>query len=72
MAENAFDRPDCGWPTNCAGDAANKLTDVYTVALHVDKGSAGTVISLVNLPTSDPSVAGQVWSNSGVLTVSAG
>ncbi len=25
-----------------------------------------------NLPTADPSVAGQVWSNAGVLTVSSG
>ena len=33
--------------------------------------TGGTVI-LTNLPTSDPTVAGQIWSNSGVLTVSAG
>ncbi len=33
--------------------------------------STGAVI-MSNLPTSDPSVAGQLWSNSGVLTVSAG
>jgi hypothetical protein len=33
--------------------------------------ASGTVI-LSGLPTSDPSVAGQLWSNSGVLTVSAG
>ena len=30
----------------------------------------GTVI-LTGLPTSDPNVAGAVWSNSGVLTLSA-
>lgn len=33
--------------------------------------ATGTVI-LSGLPTSDPSVAGAIWSNSGVLTVSAG
>ena len=33
--------------------------------------TAGTVIFSA-LPTSDPAVAGQLWSNSGVLTVSAG
>lgn len=36
-----------------------------------DLTASGTVI-LSGLPTSDPSVAGQLWSNSGVLTVSAG
>lgn len=37
-------------------------------------GSGGTNggIFLTGLPTSDPAVAGQLWSNSGVLTVSAG
>lgn len=34
--------------------------------------ATGTVISLANIPTSDPNVAGRVWSNSGVLTLSAG
>jgi len=29
-------------------------------------------IMMSNLPTSDPSVAGKLWSNSGVVTVSAG
>lgn len=32
----------------------------------------GAVVSLANLPTADPGVAGQLWSNSNVLTVSAG
>jgi hypothetical protein len=34
--------------------------------------ATGTVISFANLPTSDPAVAGVVWSNSGILTLSAG
>lgn len=32
--------------------------------------SGGKVI--VTLPTADPAVAGQLWSNAGVVTVSAG
>ena len=32
----------------------------------------GDVIKMTNLPTSDPAVAGQLWSNSGVLTISSG
>jgi hypothetical protein len=30
------------------------------------------LIDTSTLPTADPSVAGQIWSDSGVLTVSAG
>ena len=37
----------------------------------VNLAASGTVI-LSNLPTANPNVAGQIWSNSGVLTVSAG
>lgn len=31
-----------------------------------------TFVDASNLPTADPHVAGQAWSNSGVITVSAG
>jgi hypothetical protein len=31
-----------------------------------------SVVMMPNLPTADPSVAGQLWSNAGVVTVSAG
>ena len=37
-----------------------------------DNTFAGAVQIMSNLPTSDPTVAGQLWSNLGVLTVSAG
>lgn len=40
-------------------------TSVNTLAV------SGTVI-LSGLPTSDPNVAGAIWANTGVLTVSAG
>lgn len=33
---------------------------------------SGTNAIITGLPTADPSVAGALWSNSGVLTVSAG
>lgn len=33
---------------------------------------AALLITVPNIPTSDPSIAGAIWSNSGVLTVSAG
>ena len=32
----------------------------------------GDVVMMANLPTSDPSNAGQLWSNSGIITLSAG
>jgi hypothetical protein len=34
--------------------------------------NANGVVNMPNLPTYDPAVAGQLWNNSGVLTVSAG
>ena len=47
--------------------AATSVTSVATGTLT----ATGAVI-LSGLPTADPLVAGQLWSNSGVLTVSAG
>jgi hypothetical protein len=35
-------------------------------------GGGSGVVMMPGLPTSDPHVVGQVWNNSGVLTVSAG
>ena len=41
--------------------------------IHIDAALVGSgTIILDNIPTSDPSVAGGVWSNSGVLTLSSG
>ena len=34
--------------------------------------ATGSLIIFSGLPTSDPNVAGAVWSNSGILTLSAG
>lgn len=43
-----------------------------TNAAVVNFSATGSVISLTGLPTADPHVVGQLWSNAGVLTVSAG
>jgi len=48
------------------GFSGTTLTTTGTVTIN------GTTIIISSLPTSDPSVAGQLWSNAGVLTVSAG
>lgn len=48
------------------GDDATKTLWVDTSA------SSGQGLIIVDVPTSDPTVAGALWSNGGVLTVSAG
>ena len=45
--------------------------ETYVRMDSLDKVFSGTII-MSALPTSDPTVAGQLWSNVGVLTVSAG
>ena len=46
--------------------------------LTIDASGTGAVqiltqkVIMANLPTSDPSVVGQLWNNAGVLNVSAG
>jgi hypothetical protein len=40
--------------------------------LIISGGLQGSSLSIFNLPSSDPYVAGQLWSNLGILTVSAG
>ena len=54
-----------------AGDATGTI--VYSGALVIpDTFFLPAVVDASQLPTADPAVAGQVWSDSGVLTVSAG
>lgn len=50
--------------------AAN--TGAVTENISITYDGTNSVVILSDLPTSDPAVAGQLWSNSGVLTVSAG
>lgn len=54
------------------GDVTGDTTGTHTGAVAATTLSASGVVTFSGLPTSDPSVAGQLWSNSGVLTVSAG
>lgn len=54
-----------------AGDDAGIWYDGTN--LHIDAQLVGSgVIILDNVPTSDPSIAGAIWSDSNVLTLSAG
>jgi len=48
--------------------AVSATTLTTTGALTIN----GTTVVISSLPTSDPEVAGQLYSNAGVLTVSAG
>jgi hypothetical protein len=44
----------------------------FGAATTVNDLTVADVVIFSGLPTSDPAVAGQLWSNAGVLTVSAG
>lgn len=50
----------------------NATTGAVTENISITYDGTNSVVILSDLPTSDPTVAGQIWSNSGVLTVSAG
>lgn len=47
-------------------------TGAVTENISITHNGTNSVVIIKDLPTSDPSVAGQLYSNSGVLTVSAG
>ena len=73
MARTSFSGPvasDNGFEGDITGDltgdvtAATASTGTLTIT--------GTSFIFANVPTEDPNVAGAIWSNSGVLTVSAG
>jgi hypothetical protein len=50
----------------------NASTGAVTENISVTYDGTNSVVVLNDLPTSDPSVAGQLWNNAGVLNVSAG
>jgi len=50
--------------------AAN--TGAVTENISITHDGTNSVVIFSDLPTADPEVVGQLWSNSGVLTVSAG
>lgn len=67
MSRTTFSGPvrsNKGFEGNVTGDVTGAV-DATTL-------SASGVVTLSGLPTSDPTVAGQLWNNAGVLTVSAG
>lgn len=58
--------------TKNATTGAVTVTATFGAATTVNDLTVADVVIFSGLPTSDPAVAGQLWSNSGVLTVSAG
>lgn len=44
----------------------------YTGPIQTDGTQIVQPVTIADLPTADPLVAGQLWSNAGVVTVSAG
>jgi len=50
----------------------NASTGAVTENISITHDGTNSVVIISDLPTSDPSVAGQLWSNSGVINVSAG
>lgn len=52
-------------------DGAGIVTKTSAQTVSGAKTFSNTVVKMTGLPTSDPSVTGQLWNNSGVLTISA-
>ena len=52
-------------------DGAGIVTKTGTQTVSGTKTFSAVVVKMTNLPTSDPGVTGQLWNNSGVLTISA-
>ena len=65
MAQVLVTKPQGGDSLDVADGGAINLG---SVVLTVD----GANVVITGLPTSDPSVAGALWSDTGVLTISAG
>ena len=77
MANTTFNGPvrsENGFQTisTNATTGAVTVTATFGTATSITDLTADGVVIFSDLPTSDPSVDGQLWSNSGVLTVSAG
>lgn len=50
----------------------NASTGAVTENISITYDGTNSVVIISDLPTSNPSVAGQLWNNSGVVNVSAG
>lgn len=58
--------------TKNATTGAVTATATFGPATSITDLAASGVVIFSGLPTSDPAVAGRLWNNAGVLTVSAG
>lgn len=58
--------------TKSATTGAVTVTATFGEATSINDLTVADVVIFSGLPTADPVVAGQLWSNAGVLTVSAG
>ena len=82
MAQTTFSGPvrsENGFQTItvAAGTGAVTVTSTLGAATSVTSISTGTLsttgaVIMTGLPTSDPTVAGQLWNDAGTLKVSAG
>ena len=64
--------PSSGNPAAWSAIAADTMYTADTLWVNANFKASGSKITMDGLPTSDPSIAGDLWNNSGVLTVSAG
>lgn len=75
MSRTTFSGPvksDNGFEGDITGNITGDVTGNVSGEVSATDLSASGVVIFSDLPTSDPSVAGQLWSNTGVVTVSAG
>ena len=77
MANTTFQGPvrsENGFQSITVNSTTGAVTTTATfgAATTVNDLTVADVVIFSGLPTSDPTVAGQLWSNAGVLTVSAG
>lgn len=57
-------------PVNSTNGFVGALGTVTPAAVAATTLTASGVVKMTGLPTADPLVAGAIWSNSGVLTLS--
>jgi hypothetical protein len=77
MANTSFNGPvrsENGFQTISVNATTGTVTVTSTLgpATSINSLTATGTVILSGLPTANPNVAGAIWSNSGVLTVSAG
>jgi hypothetical protein len=71
MASTTFSGPVTS-TNGFIGSVTGPLSGTFSGAVDATTLSASDVVIFSNLPVDDPLVAGQLWSDVGVLTVSAG